>query len=185
MNKTNPALEQDHKTVPTLRDLLTPLFRHKWAFIISFVGAMLGGGLAAFILSSQYEASMEILVNEERADPLLSSEATVQAPPLPRPVTDEDIASEVELLQSPDLLQEVVIANGLTDVERKGIFSGLFRTHDDVWYVSRATKHLGKDLKIAKVTGHSNPPETSPREERIRCRSRFRILTVMACWMWR
>lgn len=150
MNKTNPPLEQEQKSDPTLRDLLTPLFRHKRAFIITFAGTMVGGVLAAFILSSQYEASMEILVNEERAEPLLTSEATTQAPSLPRAVTDEDVASEVELLQSPDLLQEVVIANGLQDLERKGLFSGI-RKHDDAWYLSQATKHLGKKLKIAQV----------------------------------
>jgi len=151
MNKTNLAFEQGQKSDPTLRDLLTPLFRHKRTFMIAIAGTLLGGLVAAFLLSSQYEASMEILVNEKRADPLLTSEATVQAPTLPRAVTDEDIASEVELLQSPDLLQEVVVANRLQDLERKGIFSGIFRRHDDVWYLSQATKHLGKKLKIAQV----------------------------------
>jgi uncharacterized protein involved in exopolysaccharide biosynthesis len=112
---------------------------------------MLGGALAAFVLSSQYEASMEILVNEKRSDPLLSSEATIQAPALPRAVTDEDVASEVELLQSPDLLQDVVVANGLQDLERKGLLSGIFPKHVDAWYLSQATKHLGKKLKVAQV----------------------------------
>jgi uncharacterized protein involved in exopolysaccharide biosynthesis len=151
MNKTNPEREQEQKSDPTLRDLLAPLFRHKRAFVITFVGTMLGGVLAAFILCSQYEASMEILVNEERSDPLMTSEATVQAPALPKAVTDEDVASEVELLQSPDLMQEVVIANGLQDLERKGLFSGVFRKHDDAWYLSKATKHLGNKLKIAQI----------------------------------
>jgi succinoglycan biosynthesis transport protein ExoP len=152
MNKKNPSLEQEQKSDPTLRDLLTPLFRHKRTFIITFAGTMLGGVLAAILLSSTYEASMEILVNEERADPLLTSEATVQAPTLPKAVTDEDVASEVELLQSPDLLQEVVVATGLQDLERKSLFSGVFRKHDDAWYLSKATKRLGNKLKIAQVS---------------------------------
>jgi uncharacterized protein involved in exopolysaccharide biosynthesis len=48
-------------------------------------------------------------------------------------------------------MQEVVIANGLQDLERKGLFSGVFRKHDDAWYLSKATKHLGNKLKIAQI----------------------------------
>jgi len=151
MTKSNPSLDQEQRSGATLRDLLTPLFRRKRMFIITFAGAMLGGVLAAFLMSSQYEATMEILVNEERADPLLTSEATVQAPATPKAVTDEEIASEVELLQSPDLLQEVVVATGLQDKEKEGLFSDLFRKHDDDWYLSQATRRLGKKLKIAQV----------------------------------
>lgn len=150
---STPTLEHipEKKSDPTLRDLLTPLFRRKRAFALTFCGVVLGAAVAAFLLSSQYEAKMEILVNQERLDPMVSSESSLQTPTTPPPVTDAQINSEVELLKSPDLLQEIVIANGLQMREGKGPFSRMLPKKDDAWYVSRATDHLGKRLKIDNV----------------------------------
>jgi uncharacterized protein involved in exopolysaccharide biosynthesis len=152
MIPTNLGNGPDKKSDPTLRDLLTPLFRRKRLFALTFGGTVLGAAIAAFLLSSQYEAKMEILVNQERLDPMVSSESTLQTPAAPPPVTDEQINSEVELLQSPDLLQEVVIANDLQNLEKKGLLSRILPQKNNNWYVSRATDHLGKRLKIDNVT---------------------------------
>jgi uncharacterized protein involved in exopolysaccharide biosynthesis len=136
---------------PSLRDLLMPLFRRKRLLALSFLGILLGAICAALILSNQYKASMEILVNRERLDPMVTSEATVQTPPTPPPVTEDEINSEVEMLKSPDLLGEVVLANGLQKKE-KGKLSGLlFPQREDAWYVSKAAERLGKTLDIQAV----------------------------------
>ncbi len=149
---STPSLENvlEKKTDPTLRDLLAPLFRRKRVFALTFCGMLIGSALAAVLLSSQHEAKMEILVNQERLDPKVSSESTLPTPTAPPPVTDEQINSEVELLQSPDLLQEVVLANNLQDREKKGLLSRL-RKKDDAWYIAKATDRLGKRLKITVV----------------------------------
>src|SRR5258706_9651396 len=109
---------QESTSVPTLRDLLAPVFRRKQAFLVAFGGILLGTVIAVIVLSSQYEASMEILVNAERLDPVVTSESTSQTSVAPPAVTDAQINSEVELLQGPDLLQNVVLANHLQDKER-------------------------------------------------------------------
>ncbi len=138
-------------SVPTLRDLLAPVFRRKRVFLLAFFGVMLGTVIAAVMFSSQYQASMEILVNEERLDPVLTAEPTAQTSASAPSVTDSQINSEVELLQGPDLLEKVVRANHLQDIERNKLTARLSPKHDDDYYVSRATDILGKKLDVHTV----------------------------------
>ena len=48
---------------------------------------------------------MEILVNRDRMDPIVTAEQFSQTAPVAPALTEEEINSEVELLQSADLLQ--------------------------------------------------------------------------------
>ena len=140
------------KSDPTLRDLVAPLFRRKRMFFFTFSGILLGSVLAAVVVSSTHKATMEILVNEERLEPLLTSESTAQSAGAPTPVSDEAINSESEILKSPDLLQQVVAATNLADIERKSLTTRIFHgKQDDAWYVARAVQHLGKRLDIKVV----------------------------------
>jgi uncharacterized protein involved in exopolysaccharide biosynthesis len=134
-----------------MRDVLTPLFRRRRLLILTFCGVFLGAIAAAFLLSSQYEASMEILVNRDRMDPVVTAEQFSQTTPVAPPLTEEDINSEVELLQSADLLQKVVVANKLQDKEKDSILAKLTPKKDEAYYVSEAVKHLGKKLKVEAV----------------------------------
>ena len=149
-NFENPLKQ---KSDPTLRDLLAPLFRRKRMIALVFCGVLLGSGGAAFLLSSQHKASIEILVNQERVDPLVTSESTQQSPASAPPVTDPEINSEVEILKSPDLLQRVVIATHLQDAERNALTTRIFHgKKSDAWYMARAVQHLGNKLDIKEVT---------------------------------
>lgn len=141
------------KSDPTLRDMLAPLFRRKRMFLFAFLGILLGSVFAAFIVSSVHKASMEILVNEERLEPLVTPESTAQPAGAPTPVTDEQINSEVEILKSSDLLQAVVTANKLQDVERKSVTTRIVhgRQTDD-WYIARAIEHLAAKLDVKVVS---------------------------------
>ena len=101
----------------TLRDALMPLFRRRrlgaLVFIVIFASALLAG----LLVPRKYEAEMKILVNRSRVDAVVTPDA--DAPPtvaLPA-ISEEDLNSEVELLKSRDLLQEVVVDCGL-DSER-------------------------------------------------------------------
>src|SRR5215472_6554859 len=92
-----------------------------------------------------HKASMEILVNAERTEPMVTSESTQGQASSPS-LSDTYVGSEVELLKSPELLEQVVIANKLQDKEHF-LHSG--QTED--WYIARATQHLGSKLKIEPV----------------------------------
>jgi uncharacterized protein involved in exopolysaccharide biosynthesis len=135
----------------TLRDLLTPLFRRKKVLAVSFAGFLVLTVLATWSLSSAYKCKMEVLVNRERVDPSVTSQTTSQGPLTPLPMTEEEINSEAELMVSPDLLKEVVLANNLQERERHSLSAWLMPTQDDEWYVSKAVDHLGKGLNIEVV----------------------------------
>jgi uncharacterized protein involved in exopolysaccharide biosynthesis len=135
----------------TLRDLAMPLFRRKKIVAASFVVFAMLVGYEALAVSSSYKCKMEVLVNRERVDPSVTSQTTTQGPLTPQPMTEEEINSEAELMVSPDLLKEVVLANNLQERERKSLSAWLLSPQDEEWYVSKAVDHLGKSLNIEVV----------------------------------
>ena len=96
----------------SLRDVVAPVFRHRRLVVVSFLGIFLGSIVAAFLLPKQYQAEMKILVKRERVDPILTSDKTTVIDSRSE-VSEEQVQSEVELLRSRDLLENVVKACGL------------------------------------------------------------------------
>jgi uncharacterized protein involved in exopolysaccharide biosynthesis len=135
----------------TVRDVATPLFRRKRLLGGSFAGLVVLAIVAAFLLSGTYLCRMEILVERERTDPSVGAGANSQTPAVPLPLTEEEINSEAELLLSPDLLRQVVLANGLQDREKGLLKRALHGRQPEEWYVANAVKHLSQKLNIAVV----------------------------------
>jgi uncharacterized protein involved in exopolysaccharide biosynthesis len=135
----------------TLRDIVMPLFRRRRLLILTFCGILLGAIVAAILLSSRYQAQMDILVNRGRMDPVVTTEQFSQTSPVAPAVTEEEINSQVQLLQSGDLLKQVVLANKLQDVEKNSIWSKLTPKQDEEFYVAKAVQRLGKKLKVDAV----------------------------------
>jgi uncharacterized protein involved in exopolysaccharide biosynthesis len=138
-----------------LRDILTPLFRHKQLMIVSFTVIAFLATLVALGVSNTYASHMEVLVNRERVDPMVTTESTLQMLMPASAVTEEEINSEVELLKSRDVLEKVVLANGLEDQEKHSLRVRLLGERSESEYLSLAVKHLGSNLKIG------NPPKTN------------------------
>ena len=136
---------------PTLRDVLAPLFRHRRLVILSFFGVFLGSILAALLLTNRYQAHMQILVKRERVDPVVTSETSPQMLQAAPPVSEEEINSEVELLQSGDLLQKVVLATGLQEKEKNLIWAVLRPKENAEIRAFRAERRLAKKLKVEAV----------------------------------
>ena len=102
--------------LPTLRDIATPLFRHRNLVLLTFLGLVLGTFLGILLLPKDYEASMKILVKRERVDAAVSpGRDTVMSNP--GDVTEEELNSEVELLKSRDLLEKVAVSCNLQDLQ--------------------------------------------------------------------
>src|SRR5437016_723229 len=91
----------------TLRDLLAIVFRRQRIMLLSFGGILLGAILAAVLQPNRYQAGMKILVKRERVDPVVTADAAA-LPQVSVGVTEEEVNSEVELLKSRDLLENVV-----------------------------------------------------------------------------
>ncbi|MGB8064196.1 MAG: Wzz/FepE/Etk N-terminal domain-containing protein [Candidatus Sulfotelmatobacter sp.] len=152
VTQTNGETIGVRKSDPTLRDLLAPLFRRKRTVIYTFCGVLLGAILATILVWNTHQASMEILVNSERLEPMLTPESTQSAGSAPQ-VTDALVNSEIELLKSPDLLEQVVRKNHLDKIERKS-WSNLivYGKQDDPWYIAKAVDNLGQALNMKEVT---------------------------------
>jgi uncharacterized protein involved in exopolysaccharide biosynthesis len=133
------------------RDFVMPLFRRKRLLFVTFASVLGVVILLALLLGPAYSSHMEILVNRERLDPLVSTEATTQLVTTESPVTPEEINSEVELLSSQDVLESVVLANGLEKPRGFSLMDVLmpWQTRDD--RIARAVKALAKQLKIENI----------------------------------
>ncbi len=95
----------------SLRLLVAAGFRHGRLALTSFLGVLAGVLLVLAFMPSSYQATMKILVRNERVDPVVSSAPNANNQVLA--VTDEDLNSEVELLTSEDVLQNVARKTGL------------------------------------------------------------------------
>jgi succinoglycan biosynthesis transport protein ExoP len=101
----NTALDVTRKT--SLRDLLLVIFTKLHVFLGIFAFIVIATMGFALLKSPVYEVTADLLVK-----PLLEKNLKLQAPTTStmraNPVTQQDINSEVNLLKSPRLLQEVV-----------------------------------------------------------------------------
>ena len=128
------------KPLPTTRDLVAVLFRQRRTMLIAFL-VVIVAAIASRKWEATYEAKMKILVLHQRSDAIVTSSASLPAPFTADQVHEEDLNSEVELLNSEDLLRKVVLETGLSS--KKG--SDQPGSEADI---ARATAKLGKDLVI-------------------------------------
>jgi uncharacterized protein involved in exopolysaccharide biosynthesis len=126
--------------LPTFRDIVAVLFRQRKQMFIAFVVVLVAVAVSG-VWIPKYEAKMKILALRQRSDTMVTSSANAPAQFSNDQVSEEDLNSEVELLNSNDLLRKVVLSTGLIkQSSRTG--SG-----NDI-KVATAVRKLGKNLKI-------------------------------------
>jgi uncharacterized protein involved in exopolysaccharide biosynthesis len=137
----------------TLRDLAAVGFRHGRLIAIVFFGVLIGGTLAGLFLPSTYESEMKLLVQRERVDPLVSAQPTAPPQPSRGLLTEEELNSEVELLQSQDLLEKVVITLSLHEQKSGSAIGRLFSNDsaDQPRQVAEAVRSLKDNLTVAAL----------------------------------
>ncbi|MGB2602993.1 MAG: GumC family protein [Terracidiphilus sp.] len=101
----------------TMRDIVAVVFRQKRIITLSFAGITAGVVLAMLVLPPQYKAEMRFLVKRERQDPVVTPEQSASIM-FRDTVSEEEINSEVELIESDDVLRDVVVATGLNNRKR-------------------------------------------------------------------
>ena len=99
-----------------------------------------------------YEAHTSILVSRERMDPLVTTASTQQMLGATPPLTDEEINSEAELLKSRDILEKVVLANGLENPKGNSIFDLLHAGETKEQRTARAVRGLANKIKVETPT---------------------------------
>ena len=165
MDEKNLQIEQQLAAFSlSLRDLIAPLFRHKRLAVFVFFGILLGSAAAALLLPKQYQSELKILVKRERIDPTVAPDRTTVVESHSE-VTEEQVQSEVELLQSRDLLEEVVKECRLVQVGDKS------SNPNSPVAVAIAVRRLQKALQVEPIrktnlisaTYRSGDPETAAR----------------------
>jgi uncharacterized protein involved in exopolysaccharide biosynthesis len=107
--------DEGSKQFRTLRDLLTPIFRHKRTTGATFVGVFACAMFFAwFVASRYYVAEMQVVVDHGRTDPAITSGQNAVMLNN-KGVTPDEISSEVALLKGQDMLRIVAEMCGLAD----------------------------------------------------------------------
>lgn len=142
----------------TVRDVLTPLFRHKAAVFSVFIVVF---GLSIYfvwaVVAHYYVASMQIVVQQHRTDPSISAGQTGAIMNTSRGISPDQISSEMAILKGEDMLRSVTETCGLSD---RGGFSAseLFFPRDPerrkAARFEKAALSLEKGIKVeaAKVS---------------------------------
>jgi uncharacterized protein involved in exopolysaccharide biosynthesis len=133
---------------PTMRDVMAVLFRQRRRAMACFVGVLALTALY-WVVTPAYEAQMTILLRRERVDPAVTAEAKEPVQLARVEVSEEDLNSEVALLQDESLLRKVVEANGL---ERRGLLSRMGLGADDQAHrIARGVKTLSQRVRVEPV----------------------------------
>ena len=132
----------------TVRDIVAVGFRRRRLMMLSFWGVFLGAAVVALVIGSTYQAEMKVLVRVKRADPVVSAAAgaTVSNDTA---VPEEETNSEVELMNSPDLLEQVVAACGLDKI--KHWYSPSWLPSNPAVRSAQAVTKLKENLKVEAV----------------------------------
>ncbi|MGB9432190.1 MAG: hypothetical protein WBQ89_08115 [Candidatus Acidiferrum sp.] len=96
----------------TLRDVLSPLFRHRRVMILSFCCVFAVATLLAWLWAARYYvATMQVVVEPDRSDPTVSTtQVNVSGN---RQITADQVSSELALLQGADMMRTIVGDCGL------------------------------------------------------------------------
>src|SRR5687767_4081666 len=92
-----------HSHLPTLSEVLAPLYRYRWAALLAFSVVLGGTVIGVMLIQPSYESTMKVLVKRERMDPVMSPSPNASAQDRVE-VTEDELNSEVEILKSRDLL---------------------------------------------------------------------------------
>jgi len=123
MNNIYPTSAPE-QTAFSLRNAASVWFRHKLLIAVTFLTIAVGTAVVTFMTPNEYESRMKILVKNVRSEvPITPQQTTGAYGPPNAEVSEAEINSEIELLTSQDLLNQVVTACGLTrpDVVRPSL----------------------------------------------------------------
>jgi len=139
---------QNFTRFSTLRDWLAVGFRRRRLVLLSFFGVFLGATLFAWLWVGKYfESSMEVLVQQDRSDPAITSvqNAAILTNTL---VTPDQINSEVSLLQGGDMLRSVVTTCGLEQDSLTDFLLPRDPAERKTIRVAKAAQRLAKALDV-------------------------------------
>jgi uncharacterized protein involved in exopolysaccharide biosynthesis len=160
----------DHRPFTrTSRDVVAVLFRQRRLVLASFVVILIAVVLSG-VLTPTYQAEMKILIRRERVDPVVTAQPNANPQLAREEISESELNSEVELLNSQDLLRNVVLANSLQSTQYPWR-SIVFGKSGEEMKIAKAVRQLAKGLKaeplrktnVISVKFESGDPELSAR----------------------
>jgi uncharacterized protein involved in exopolysaccharide biosynthesis len=131
---------------PTLRDVAAVFFRQKRLLAMSFVVIATLGILYSALFPS-YKAEMKVLLRRGRIDPAVSPTPTLSPAFEHDEITEEELNSEVGLLNDEDLLRQVVIDTGLG----QKTWTSVITRQNFEQRTEKAVRHLADKLNVEPV----------------------------------
>lgn len=125
----------------TLREIATTVFRRKWLWLTPLAIITAITLSFALFLPDRYQSRMKILVKNTRAETVITPDANSPTSGNGE-ITESQINSEIALLTSKDLLEQVVIQSGLDKTTPAPFWSAKLPP------VERAVQQLEKNLEI-------------------------------------
>ena len=135
----------------SLREIVAPIFRRRNLLLVTLLCAFVSFSAIGLLLLYKFKSEMAVLVTRKRVDPMVTTGVPNQTITQDVPMTEEEINSEAELLQSWDLLEAVVRANKLQDHD-PSFLDAIFPKEDESHRVANAVKTLARKLKIRPST---------------------------------
>jgi len=137
------------KSAPRL--LLAILFRRRRVMLTVFLAVFLPIALAAFVLPGDYVSETKVLVQRLRFDPAISASSAPDdsaARESMARMDEQDVDSEIDLMQSDDLLRQTALQSGLW--EHMGSWRKLLRlpAPSKEQQIAKAAQALRKNLEI-------------------------------------
>src|SRR5260370_19958176 len=147
MPKQSQARKAEESGSATLRELATVLFRQGILFT-GVSGLVFALAIVYACAGASYRAHARVLVRRARADPPVTAQQNAPPDFSRVEVTEEELNSEVELLNDNDVVRRVVEANDLAAHDWLG---WLRRDATESARVERAAKRLAGVLKIDPI----------------------------------
>ncbi|TAM84372.1 MAG: hypothetical protein EPN47_01935 [Acidobacteria bacterium] len=140
---------QVQRTPNTTREVLGIVFRNRRVVVVSFLATFTGVVIAVLFFGIKYRAQTEILVKHQRGNNVVSTDGGIDRPESDDHAREREINTEVALLQSGDLLEQVVKECGL-DSPKPHFWSGWLPS----WASgeSRTAKAVAKLEKSLEIT---------------------------------
>lgn len=151
----NHSLGKSEQAQLSVRDVVGVLFRHKLLICTTFLTVAVGTGAVTLLMPNEYESRMKILVKNTRSDVPITPERTTGTAGtyFDNEVSENQINSEIELLSSEDLLNQVVTECGLYG--RSFSISAMLGLKEaprtPAAQIEQARNQLRKDLVITPV----------------------------------
>ena len=171
---TTNSLIKSEQAQLSVRDAASVWFRHKLLLTVTFLTIAVGTAAVTLLLPNEYESRTKILVKNLRTDVPITPERTTGPNGIAsdKDVSETQINSEIEVLTSKDLLNQVARECGLAKAGPPSLLQKLRlkeTPQNEAGRIEQATERLAKDLAISpvkkaniiEITYSSSSPQTA------------------------